>query len=143
MIIKSKDVLVELIRNCLPTVDQITLEKSPDVTSGPGIKLMLESGSIDPLSGALSSATAGWRIFYYPRSSENELELYEAFNTVIESVFDKAVWMTESKIPFKISAVGVVRTNEDIYLKLMMSTTVNKNTMNYDPMKDVSVSIGG
>tara|TARA_Y100000588_G_scaffold376588_1_gene454585 strand:+ start:1201 stop:1632 length:432 start_codon:yes stop_codon:yes gene_type:complete len=143
MIIKSKDVLVGMIQSCLPTVDQITLEKSPDVTSGPGIKLMLESGSINPLSGTLSSAIVGWRIFYCPASTENELEMYKAFNTLIESVFDKAVWMSEGNIPFKISEAGVIRTDEDIYLKLIMSTTVNKNTMNYDPMKDVSVSIGG
>jgi len=143
MIIKSKDLLTRMIQESLPEVDQITLETSPDVSSGSGVKLLLDSSKIEPVTGAISNAVVGWRIVYYPRSSESESEAYVAYNTLIESLFDKPVWLTPEKVPFKMGDVSVVRTSEELYLKLIMSTTLNKNTKHYDSMKDVNVSIGG
>jgi len=143
MIIKSKDVLVELIRQTLPEIDQISLEKTPDVSSGPGIKIQLDFSALDPVSGTLSDAVVGWRLSYTPMVSGQVSECYNVMNTLIESVFDNPVHHTSDNIPFKVTQAKIIRTQEGIFLKMILSTTLKQNTTNYDPMEDVILSTGG
>ena len=143
MIVKSKDILVSMIRQTLPTVKEIAVEKSPDVSSGPGVKIILDSSTLEPVSGSMSNATVGWRIAYMPASSGSESDIYVALNTLIEAVFDKAVYRTTDKIPFKVTRADIIRTKEGIFLKMILSTTLKQNTLTYDPMRDVNLSTGG
>lgn len=144
MIIKSKDVLVNMIQMSLPYISQIGEEKKvPDVSSGPGIMIQLDSSKLEPISGALSTGTVGWRLSYYPNEAGRPKDVYGAFNTIIEAVYDKPVNRDTEKTPFKVTKANIIRTTDGIFLKLVMSTTIQRNQESYDPMRDVKLTTGG
>ncbi|WP_430884309.1 hypothetical protein [Fusibacter sp. JL216-2] len=143
MITKSKDILTSLIMSVPANIAQISFESVPDTGLGPGMMLELDSTSITPQSKFWAEAVVGWRLSYFPEVGGHGHDAYEAFEKIIERVFDQPLEENTEGAVYRFKDPKTIRTNDGVFLKITTITNIQRNTEVYDQVKDVQLSTGG